>query len=150
MNNLATEICIAQLRSGGKILICGNGGSAAEASHFAAELVVRYAHNRRALPAIALTTDQAVITACGNDFGFEHVFERQVEALGRSEDVLIALSTSGKSLNVQRAIMAAHNIGMQVIEPPRSEELTTAGNQENHLRWLHDLAKEIEEAFVCP
>ncbi len=103
------------LKAGNKILICGNGGSAADAQHFAAELVVRYKKNRKALPAIALTTDTSILTAGGNDFGFETIFERQVEALGNSGDVLIAISTSGNSENVIRAVKKARDMKIRTI-----------------------------------
>jgi D-sedoheptulose 7-phosphate isomerase len=141
-------ICIEALKAGKKILICGNGGSASMASHFAAEVVVRFARNRRALPCISLTADQAVLTACANDFGYEEVFVRQVEALGASGDILVALSTSGKSRNVNRAIARAHDLGMVVLEPERPQFFTTAEIQQMHLQWLHELAGEIEQAFV--
>ena len=100
---LAAQKAVDCLRSGGKILICGNGGSAADSQHIAAELVVRFALNRRGLPALALTTDTSIITAGANDLGFEEVFRRQVEALGRKGDLLIAISTSGRSQNVIKA-----------------------------------------------
>lgn len=147
MRSEAAATCIQALKAGNKILICGNGGSAAMASHFAAELVVRYAKNRDALPCISLTADQAVITACANDFGYEFVFGRQLEALGQPGDVLIALSTSGKSRNVNIAIALAHRKGLHVLEPERSPLETTADKQESHLTWLHDLAEQIEEEF---
>ena len=91
------------LKSGRKVLLCGNGGSAADCQHIATEIVVRFTKERKAQPAIALTTDTSLLTAAGNDFGFERVFERQVEALLRPGDVLLAISTSGKSANVVRA-----------------------------------------------
>ena len=144
---IAAQQCLEALQAGGKILICGNGGSAAMASHFAAELIVRFAKNRVALPCISLTADQAVLTACANDFGYEHVFARQIEALGQQGDVLIALSTSGRSRNVLRAIAEAHRLGMVVLEPERPELQTTAERQETHLRWLHELAEQIEDAY---
>ncbi len=106
----------ACIDSGHKILICGNGGSAAQAQHFAAELIVRYRKDRAAIPAIALTADSAVLTACANDYGFERVFSRQVEALGNPGDVLIALSTSGKSKNVIAAIEEGRRKGMVIID----------------------------------
>lgn len=105
----------ACFRSGGKLLLCGNGGSAADAQHIAAELVGRFQHDRAALPAIALTTDTSVLTAIGNDYGFERVFARQVEALARRNDVLWALSTSGRSPNVLAAAEAARSIGCRVV-----------------------------------
>ena len=99
-----------------KVLICGNGGSAADAQHIATELVIRMSKtNRPALPAIALTTDTSMLTVGGNDIGFENIFARQVEALGASGDVLIAISTSGKSENVNRAIKLAKQRGMTVV-----------------------------------
>ncbi|MDT8445873.1 MAG: D-sedoheptulose 7-phosphate isomerase [bacterium] len=101
------EACLNSLRNGGKILIAGNGGSAADAQHIAGELVSRFYFDRPALPAIALTTDTSILTAIGNDYGYERVFERQVEALGREGDIFIGLSTSGSSKNVIRAAEAA-------------------------------------------
>jgi D-sedoheptulose 7-phosphate isomerase len=103
------------LNNGGKILSCGNGGSAADAQHFSSELLGRFEAERSGLPAIALTTDSSTMTAVGNDYGFDHVFERQVSALGRTGDALLAISTSGNSANVIRAIDAAHANGMKVV-----------------------------------
>jgi len=103
------------LRNGGKVLLAGNGGSAADAQHIAAELVVRLKLNRDALPAIALTTDSSVLTAIGNDFGFDHLFERQVRALGRQGDILIAISTSGRSANILKALAAARELHVTTI-----------------------------------
>ena len=99
----------------GTLFFCGNGGSAADAQHMATEYVVRYMRNRRAYPAIALTTDTSLLTAAGNDIGFENVFARQVEALARPGDLLIIHSTSGNSPNVLRAAEAAHEKGVQVL-----------------------------------
>lgn len=106
-----------RIKNGGKILFCGNGGSAADSQHLAAELVVRLrsSFDRPAIPALALTVDTSILTACGNDFGFDYVFARQVEALARPEDVLIAISTSGNSPNVLLAVEAAKKIGTKVI-----------------------------------
>jgi len=103
------------LKNGGKILACGNGGSAADAQHFAAEFVCRYKDDRAAFPAIALTTDTSALTAIGNDYGFDEIFSRQVSALGRGGDVLVAFTTSGISLNVLAAIRAAKEKKMRVI-----------------------------------
>ncbi len=103
------------LRHGGTLFFCGNGGSAADAQHLATEYVVRYMKNRRALPAIALTTDTSLITATGNDFGFDEIFARQVEALVTARDVLVIHSTSGSSPNVIKAAEAARGKGAQVI-----------------------------------
>ncbi len=107
-------ICDA-LAAGNKILLCGNGGSAADAQHIAAELVGRYEDQRRPFPAIALTTDTSALTALSNDFGFEEVFARQVLALAKPGDVLIAISTSGKSPNVIKAAEAARGLGCKII-----------------------------------
>src|SRR4051794_32598553 len=101
--------------AGHKVLLCGNGGSAADAQHIAAELVGRFVIERRPLPAIALTTDTSALTAIGNDYGYEHVFSRQVLALGSPGDVLVAITTSGTSKNVVAAAAAAREVGMKVI-----------------------------------
>ncbi len=101
------------LRAGGKLMLCGNGGSAADAQHLAAEYVVRFRRERGALAALALTTDTSLLTACGNDYGFEDVFARQVEALGRSGDLLILHSTSGRSPNLLKAAEAARARGVK-------------------------------------
>lgn len=103
------------LRQGHKVLLCGNGGSAADAQHIAAELVGRYERRRPAWPAIALTTDTSVLTAISNDYGYEEVFARQVEALATANDVLLALSTSGTSANVLKAVQKARDIGCKTI-----------------------------------
>ena len=104
-----------RLRRGCKLLICGNGGSAADAQHLAAELSGRYLKERRALAGIALTTDTSALTAIGNDYGFDQVFSRQVEALGRPGDLLIGISTSGNSPNVILAVEAAKGLGMRTL-----------------------------------
>jgi D-sedoheptulose 7-phosphate isomerase len=109
------DLILETLEKGNKILICGNGGSAADAQHIAAEFVGRYETERKALPAIALTTDTSALTALANDYGFERIFARQVEALGNPGDLLIALSTSGNSPNVTAAVMSARQIGCKTI-----------------------------------
>jgi D-sedoheptulose 7-phosphate isomerase len=111
----ASELLIEALRHGYKVLLFGNGGSAADAQHISAELVGRLLKERRPLPAIALTTDTSALTAIGNDYGYDEVFARQVRALGSAGDVAIALSTSGKSPNVLRAVDACHERGIRVI-----------------------------------
>ena len=111
----AVEACVEALRGGGKLLFCGNGGSAADAQHWAGELVSRFYYDRPGLAAIALTTDSSILTAIGNDYGYDYTFARQVEALGQAGDVLVAISTSGNSPNVLRAADAARARGMQVI-----------------------------------
>jgi len=106
----AAQLCIDCLNQDGKILIFGNGGSAADSQHIAAELVGRYKVNRKGLPAIALTTDSSSLTAIGNDFGYQHVFDRQLEALANEGDVVIGISTSGKSENVINALQLASKL----------------------------------------
>lgn len=104
--------CLKAVRGGGKILFFGNGGSAADAQHLATELTVRYKSNRKAIAAIALTTDTSALTAIGNDLGFDELFARQIEALGRPGDVAIAISTSGKSANIIRGLKQAKAMGL--------------------------------------
>ena len=111
----ALELVRDTVASGGTLFFCGNGGSAADAQHMATEYVVRYRRNRRAYPAIALTTDSSLLTAAGNDLGFDHIFSRQVQALGKSGDLLIIHSTSGRSQNVILAAMAARETGLRVL-----------------------------------
>jgi D-sedoheptulose 7-phosphate isomerase len=111
----AGEICVDTYKNGGKILLCGNGGSAADCQHIAAELVGRFKTERRGLPAIALTTDTSIITAITNDYWYDYLFARQVEALGNEGDLLFGLSTSGNSVNVVRALEFAGSAGMKTI-----------------------------------
>lgn len=111
----AAELMLQCLMNDGKILACGNGGSAADAQHFAAEMTGRFEKERMELAAVALTTDTSALTAIGNDYGFDHVFSKQVRALGRAGDVLVGISTSGNSANVIKAIKAAHERDMHVI-----------------------------------
>lgn len=143
---------------GGKVLVCGNGGSAAEAQHFSDELVGRYRKSRRSYPVIALTADGATLTCIGNDFGFEEVFARQVEAYGKPGDVLLALSTSGESANVLRAVEQAKRGQLFVIAltAPQGRlreladltvsapSLETARVQEIHLHVIHLLSEAFE------
>ena len=111
----AIETMTSCLINGGKILACGNGGSAGDAQHFAAELIGRFEAERQELAAIALTTDSSILTAVGNDYGFNYIFSRQVRGLGHAGDVLLAISTSGNSGNIIEAIKAAHEHDMRVI-----------------------------------
>ncbi len=111
----AVARCVTELRRGNKILFAGNGGSAADAQHWAAELVSRFNYDRPGLAGIALTTDTSALTAIGNDYGSERVFARQLEALGRKGDLLFAISTSGNSKNILAVIESAHAIGIDVI-----------------------------------
>jgi phosphoheptose isomerase len=148
--------------AGRTTLVFGNGGSATQAQHFAAELVVRYKDDRRALPALALAADSSVLTACANDYGYEAVFARQVEALGRPGDVAIGLSTSGRSPNVLAALAAARNKGMATVlmtgEAGRLEaekwdvglvvpSIETAHVQELHLAALHLICRHVDAAL---
>jgi D-sedoheptulose 7-phosphate isomerase len=114
LENIA-EAIIKALKMGNKVILFGNGGSAADSQHIAAELVSRFLRERKALPAIALTTDTSILTAIGNDYSFDHVFSRQVEALGQAGDVAIGISTSGNSQNVIKALRAAKQMGMMTI-----------------------------------
>lgn len=112
---IATRLCLGALENGGKLLIFGNGGSAADAQHIAAELVGRYKKERKGLAAIALTTDSSALTSIGNDFGFNHLFSRQVEALAQPGDVLLGISTSGNSTNVINALALGREMGCKTI-----------------------------------
>jgi D-sedoheptulose 7-phosphate isomerase len=152
-----------RVAAGGKVLICGNGGSAADAQHVATELAVRYVRNRKAIPAVALTVDSSILTAASNDFGFDRVFARQVEALGRPGDVLLAISTSGGSPNVLRAVETARAAGLvtvgltgegggalagRVDHCIRVPSRVTARIQEGHLVIEHLLCEALEE-WAC-
>ena len=110
-----TEAIVGSLRQGGKLLVAGNGGSAGDAQHIAGEFVTRLMHDRAPLAALALTVDSSVITSAGNDYGFTHIFERQVRALGRPGDVLLAISTSGRSPNIVAALQAARAGGLRTL-----------------------------------
>lgn len=160
---LVAERLAAILAAGGKVLLCGNGGSAADAQHIAAELVVRFRRHRLALPALALTTDTSILTAAGNDYGFEHIFARQVEAWGRPGDALIAISTSGRSANVLAAVAVARRLGLFVIglsgsrPSPLHEQADvvlavpaaeTALIQQAHTAILHLVCDLVEQRFA--
>jgi len=129
------RLCIGCLRAGGKILLAGNGGSAADAQHIAGELVGRFAFDRPGLCAVALTTDTSILTAIGNDYGYERLFSRQVQALGRKGDIFIGYSTSGKSPNVLDAFRAARGLGLGCIG--------FTGNRESPMRELCDHVFEV-------
>jgi D-sedoheptulose 7-phosphate isomerase len=134
-------------KSGHKVLIAGNGGSAGEAQHLAGEFVGKFKYLRRALPAIALTTDTSIITAIANDYGFENIFTRQLEALAKPGDILITLSTSGKSKNILKAIEWSKEHRVKVIDLDRIGN-DTPERQENHLWMIHKIAGIVEEAFI--
>jgi D-sedoheptulose 7-phosphate isomerase len=162
----AIEIMTESLMNNGKILACGNGGSAADAQHFAAELVGRFEAERQALASVALTTDTSILTAVGNDYHFDQIFSRQVRALGQSGDVLLAISTSGNSGNVIEAIKAAHAADMRVVamtgktggaigELLRDSDIhlcvsaqRTARIQETHLLMIHCLCDGIDALLL--
>lgn len=136
------------LLQGSKILIAGNGGSAADAQHFAAELVGRFQANRRALPCIALTTDTSGLTAIGNDFGFREVFARQVEALGREGDAFIGISTSGNSENVIAAVEEARRQSMTTIGLLGGDGGRLAGMVDHAVIVPHAVTARIQEAHI--
>lgn len=162
----AIEIMTESLMNNGKILACGNGGSAADAQHFAAELVGRFEAERQALASVALTTDTSILTAVGNDYHFDQIFSRQVRALGQPGDVLLAISTSGNSGNVIEAIKAAHAADMRVVamtgktggvigELLRDSDIhlcvsaqRTARIQETHLLMIHCLCDGIDALLL--
>ncbi|HEY6009811.1 MAG TPA: D-sedoheptulose 7-phosphate isomerase [Geobacteraceae bacterium] len=158
------ELLVTALREGRKLLIMGNGGSAADAQHFAAEIVGRFRMERRALPAVALTTDTSILTAVGNDYGFDLIFRRQVEALAAAGDVVIGISTSGNSTNVRNALLAAaerdcRTVGLlggdggsirEIVEldltvPSRE----TPRIQEGHVTIIHILCDLVEQRLFA-
>jgi len=159
----AVELLVNVYKNNNKTLICGNGGSAADSQHFAAELICRFERERQSLPSIALTTDSSAITAISNDYSYDEVFARQVAGLGQQGDVLIAISTSGNSKNVIRAIETAHENKMFVIALTgkdggkiasllntgdveiRVPTDSTARTQEVHILTLHCLCDQIDE-----
>ena len=144
----AAELFAASLRQGGKALTCGNGGSLCDAQHFAEELSGRYRHNRRALAAIALT-EASHLTCVANDFGFEFVFSRFVEALGRPGDVLLAISTSGNSPNILRAAEAAKELGMKVVSLTGKDGGQLAALSDVEIRVPHfGFADRIQEVHI--
>ena len=143
---LAADIAEQCLRSGNKLLVCGNGGSASDAAHFASELVVRFAGDRRAYPAICLTGDGGLLTAAGNDYGFDEIFARQVAAFGLESDVLIVLTTSGKSKNVRRALEEAKSLKLQTIAFLGRDGGSTIGLADVDLLVASDSTARIQEA----
>ncbi|MEW5951174.1 MAG: D-sedoheptulose 7-phosphate isomerase [Elusimicrobiota bacterium] len=157
----ASLTIVSALKNGKKILLCGNGGSAADCQHFAAELTGRFQKERKGLAALALTTDTSAITSISNDYSFEDVFSRQVEALGREGDVLIAFSTSGNSKNILKAAAKAKEINMKVFSLTGAggkissysdiclsfDEKVTARIQEMHSLAVHILCELIEDSF---
>lgn len=154
------------LRSGGKVMACGNGGSAADAQHFAAELIGRFERERQELAAIALTTDTSILTAVGNDYSYDEVFSKQVRGLGKKGDILLGISTSGNSKNVVKAIEAAKKIGINIIALTGNgggkiaslldvndthlcvPSNRTARIQETHLVLLHGLCDGVDHLLL--
>src|SRR5215207_3106015 len=158
----AGNLILSTLQRGGKLLIAGNGGSAAEAAHFATELVGRYAKTRRSLPAIALSSDGSLLSCIGNDFGFEHVFSRQVAGLAQRGDLLVVLTSSGNSANIIAALHEAQKVGIESVAflgrgGGKAKGLATcdlmmpgqsgAAAQEAHLFLIHYFCELIDEAF---
>lgn len=161
INNMA-EICKQAILNGNKILLCGNGGSAADSQHIAAEFVGRFVKERKGLPSIALTTDTSILTAIGNDYGYDEIFRRQVEALGNFGDVLIGISTSGNSKNVIKAFEFAKDKGLKVLaltgrNDSKMSEIAdvtvkvpakvTARVQECHIMIGHIICEYIDEGL---
>jgi len=142
----ASDLIEQCLRAGNKLLICGNGGSASDAAHFATELVVRFAGDRRAYPAICLTCDGGLLTAAGNDYGFDEIFARQVAAFGLEGDVLIVLTTSGNSKNVRRALEEAKSRKLKMIAFLGRDGGSTIGLADVDLLVRSDSTARIQEA----
>jgi len=147
----AVDLVFGTLANNGKVLACGNGGSAADAQHFIAELVGRFERDRLPLAGVALNTDTSILTAVGNDYGFDSIFERQVSALGQPGDVLVAISTSGNSPNVIRSIEAAHDREMSVIAltGKGGGQITSLLHETDvHLCVPHDRTMRIQEVHI--
>jgi D-sedoheptulose 7-phosphate isomerase len=160
---LSARLLIDAFARGNKVLVCGNGGSAADAQHMAGELVGRFQKERPGLPCVALTTDTSILTACANDFGYEEVFARQVEAIGAADDVLVGISTSGNSANVIRAFEAATRAGMKRVALTGNDgghigkmegvlsivvpSCSTQRIQEGHITIIHVLCELVEDAL---
>ena len=158
----AAELIIDTLRAGGKLLICGNGGSAAEAAHFATELVGRFDRTRRSLPAVALSSDGSLVTCIGNDFGFEHAFSRQISGLSKPGDLVVVMTSSGRSPNIIAALEEARRLGLKSVaflgrgggaaKGMATCELVIPGSrgaaaQESHLFLIHYFCELIDLAF---
>ncbi|MDD5393271.1 MAG: phosphoheptose isomerase [Thiothrix sp.] len=162
----AAQLVFNAMQQGNKVLSCGNGGSAGDAQHFSSEMLNRFEMERKGLPAIALTTDTSTLTSIANDYSYERIFARQVEALGRKGDVLLAISTSGNSTNVNRAIEAAHQCGMNIIALSgkaggsmkdclqvgdielRVPADSTARIQETHLLLIHCICDLVDQMLL--
>lgn len=157
------DVITNSLKNGGKVMIAGNGGSAADSQHFAAELVGRFMKERKGLPAIALTTDTSILTSIGNDYGYDYIFKRQIEALGKSGDVFIGISTSGNSKNIVAAVEEAKKrniitIGLIGCDGGKLKILCdynitfpykeTARIQEHHLMTYHLICEFVEKNLM--
>lgn len=162
----AVDACEASLRAGGKLMFCGNGGSAADAQHLATEMLIRLrgSHERASIAALALTLDAAMLTACGNDYGYDRVFERPLRGLGRAGDVLVGITTSGRSVNVVRALAAAREMGIVTIgllggsgQPAADHcdvvllvpDPETARVQECHISLGHAILELLEDRIIA-
>jgi D-sedoheptulose 7-phosphate isomerase len=158
----AAGLIMSTLQGGGKLMVCGNGGSAAEAAHLATELVGRFDGKRKALPAVALSSDGSLVSCIGNDFGFEHVFARQIEGLGRPGDLVVAITSSGNSPNIVAALKEAKRLGIKSLaflgrgggkaKGLATCELLVPGSrgpsaQESHLFLIHYFCELIEKNF---
>ena len=143
------NICIKSLKSGGKIIFCGNGGSAADSQHLAAELVSRFNFDRPALSAIALTTDTSALTAIGNDYGYERVFSRQLEALGREGDVLFGFSTSGRSKNILLAFEQAKKMKITTVGMLGIDGRDIGGISDEQINIPSSYTPKIQEGHIC-
>ena len=158
----ASKLILETLKNGGKLLVAGNGGSAAEAAHFATELTGRYAKNRKALPALALSADGSLLTCIGNDYGFDQVFSRQIEGLAKPGDLVVVLTSSGNSANIIAALNTAKNQGIKSLAflgrgGGKAKGLATceliipgqsgAAAQEAHLFLIHHFCELIDQAF---
>ena len=160
------DACETSLRAGGKLMFCGNGGSAADSQHLAAEMLIRLrgSHERPSIAALALTLDPAMLTACGNDYGYDHVFERPLRGLGRRGDVLFGITTSGRSANVIKALEAAREMGIITVgllggdgEPALGQcdlkllvpDKETARIQECHIALGHAVLELLEDRLVA-
>ena len=148
MANVASA-CIAALRQGNKILFAGNGGSAADAQHLAGELVSRFNYDRPGLPAFSLSTDTSVLTAIGNDYGYERLFARQIEAIGHVGDILFAISTSGRSPNILNAVRVAREKGLVTIGLTGRGGGELSGLCDHCLRTPSDLTPRIQEGHIA-
>ena len=136
------------LDNGGKIIICGNGGSAADAQHIAAELVVRFKENRESIPAIALTTDTSILTSIGNDLGFKFIFSRQLESIGKDTDFLILISTSGKSENILECMKEAKKIGMKTLSLIGNDSSLLDNDSDYIISIPSDVTGVIQQAHI--